>query len=700
MQLKPSPLHLAVVMALSTYTMTQPATAAEAAVDQEVVEIRGSSATENSETYQAPATRSATGLALAPRETPQALTSVNRQQMEDFGLDNLNDVLAITPGVNVERVETDRTYYTARGFDITNFQLDGLGVPAVYGNQMGDLDTALYDRVEVLRGANGLMSGSGNPSATVNLVRKRPTRETQASGNISAGSWERYRMQGDLSGAINDAGTVRGRAVIALEDGKSYLDRYEKQRDLFYGVLEADLSETTLLTLGHSRQQDDSDSPLWGALPMQFTDGTPTDYDVSTSTSADWSYWNNRTLNTFAELRETLANGWTATARLTHTETESDSKLFYVYGTPDPDTGLGLKAYPSRYDMETEQWVADLHASGPFELGGREHELIVGAQWFRSEVWDESNYGQGIGTDLSATGAFDGRYPEPAFDAGVDGSDWEHKQGSLYGAGRFSLTDSLHLLAGLKAVTLESEGSSYGSSRNTEYDLELVPYAGLTYDLNETYTWYASYTEIFEAQEEQDQNRRLLDPLTGSTYETGIKADLFEGRAHGSISVFRSEQENVPELAGTFGNGQSYYRGVDGVTSKGFEADLSGELMPGWQANAGYAYVDIEDADGNRTKTETPRHMLKLATTYHIPSMPALKVGGSVRWQDEVSSAVATQDAYALVDLMASYRINASMTATLNINNVTDEKYINSVRWAQAYYGAPRNAMLTLGWKY
>lgn len=700
MQLKPSPLHLAVVMALSTYTMTQPAIAAEAAVDQEVVEIRGSASTENSETYQAPATRSATGLALTPLETPQALTSVNRQQMDDFGLDNLNDVLAITPGVNVERVETDRTYYTARGFDITNFQLDGLGVPAVYGNQMGDLDTALYDRVEVLRGANGLMTGSGNPSATVNLVRKRPTRETQVSANISAGSWERYRLQGDLSGAINDAGTVRGRAVVALEDGKSYLDRYEKQRDLFYGVLEADLSETTLLTLGHSRQQDDSDSPLWGALPMQFTDGTPTDYDVSTSTSADWSYWNNQTLNTFAELRETLANGWTATARLTHTETESDSKLFYVYGTPDPDTSLGLKSYPSRYDMETEQWVADLHASGPFELGGREHELIVGAQWFRSEIWDESNYGQGIGTDLSASGAFDGSYPEPAFDAAVDGSEWVHKQSSAYTAGRFSLTDNLHLLAGLKAVTLESEGSSYGSSRDTEYDLELVPYAGLTYALNDTYTWYASYTEIFEAQEEQDENRSLLDPLTGTTYETGIKADLFGGRAYGSVSIFRSEQENVPELAGTFGDGQSYYRGVDGVSSKGFEADLSGELMPGWQANAGYSYVDIEDADGNRTKTETPRHMLKLATTYRIPSMPQLKVGGSVRWQDEVSSAVATQDAYTLVDLMASYRIDKNLTATLNINNVTDEKHINSVRWAQAYYGAPRNVMLTLGWKY
>ncbi|MBP0048756.1 TonB-dependent siderophore receptor [Marinobacterium sp. AK62] len=697
MQFKRNPLYYAVTVALATGTLSISAKAEEKSVEQDVVEIK---AVASDQGYEAPVSRSATGLALSPLETPQALTSVSRQQMDDFGLDDLNAVLESTPGVSVERVETDRTYYTARGFDITNFQLDGLGVPAVYGNQMGDLDTALYERVEVLRGANGLMSGSGNPSATVNLVRKRPTRDSRVALDVTAGSWDRYRLQGDVSGTLNETGSVRGRAVLALEDKDSYLDRYEKERTLFYGVIEADLSASTLLTLGHSRQRDNADSPLWGALPMQYTNGNPTDYDPSTSTSADWSYWNNETLNTFAELQQTLGHGWVLTGRLTHTDTDSDSKLFYVYGTPDATTGTGLAAYPSRYDMQTEQIIADAQITGPLLIGGREHEMILGAQWFKSDVWDESNYGQGIGTALTEEEAFDGSYPEPAFDASVDGSEWTHKQASLYGAGRFSLTDRFNLIAGLKAVTLESEGESYGSTRNTEYDLELVPYAGLTYALNDTYTWYASYTEIFEAQEEQDQNRSLLDPLTGSTYETGLKASLFEGQAYAAVSLFQSTQQNVAELAGAFGNGQSYYRGVDGVTSQGVEVDLSGELAPGWHMNAGYTYLDIEDAEGNRTKTETPRHLVKLSSTYRLQSLPGLTLGGSVRWQDEVSSSVAEQDAYALVDMMARYEINPNLTASLNINNLTDEKYINSVRWAQAYYGAPRNAMFKLSWRY
>jgi outer membrane receptor for ferric coprogen and ferric-rhodotorulic acid len=108
--------------------------------------------------------------------------------MEDFRLDTINDVLANT-GVTVEKVETNRTYYTARGFDITNFQMDGIGVPMTYSLQYGDIDMAMFDRVEIVRGANGLSSSTGNPSATVNFIRKRPTDDFQASAGLTIGSW-------------------------------------------------------------------------------------------------------------------------------------------------------------------------------------------------------------------------------------------------------------------------------------------------------------------------------------------------------------------------------------------------------------------------------------------------------------------------------------------------------------------------------
>ena len=117
--------------------------------------------------------QSATKLGLTIKETPQSISVVSRALMDDFSLDDINSVLESTPGVTVEQIETDRTYFKARGFEITNFQVDGLGIPQSSGSIQGTLDTSIYDRVEIVRGANGLMTGAGNPSATVNMVLKK-----------------------------------------------------------------------------------------------------------------------------------------------------------------------------------------------------------------------------------------------------------------------------------------------------------------------------------------------------------------------------------------------------------------------------------------------------------------------------------------------------------------------------------------------
>ncbi|WP_029219497.1 TonB-dependent receptor plug domain-containing protein [Xanthomonas cassavae] len=149
--------------------------AAERARTLDTVEVQA----ERTDGYTLRKTDSATRLALTPLETPQSVSTISRQQMDDFALNNANEVLALAAGVNVERVETDRTYYTARGFDILNFQVDGLGLPFTNGLAEGDVDTAIYQRIDVLRGANGLLSSTGNPSATVNLRVGRDSCKTQ-----------------------------------------------------------------------------------------------------------------------------------------------------------------------------------------------------------------------------------------------------------------------------------------------------------------------------------------------------------------------------------------------------------------------------------------------------------------------------------------------------------------------------------------
>lgn len=680
---------------------------------------RTQASSEATGSYAVEATSTTMKMGLTHRETPQSVTVVTREQMDDFAQDDINDVLEGTTGVTVESVETDRTYYTSRGFDINNFQYDGVGLPAVYDNVQGELDTAFFDRIEVVRGANGLMTGSGNPAATVNFIRKRPTAETNGSIAVTGGSWDKKRIVGDVSGSVSESGAVRGRVVAGYEDKDSYLDRYSNEKQMFYGVIEADLTDTTLLTLGHSIQTSDTDSPLWGALPLFYTDGTATDFARSTSTSSDWSYWDNTQHNSFVELQQELAGGWRAQGTVFRLESESESELFYQFGTPDPQTGDGLMAYPSQYDLDVEQWVVDAYATGPFNLANRTHELVLGATWSRSETVDESRYGQGIGTALPPLDEWDGNYPRPSFDAGVGGSDWTDREVATYAAARWSLTDQLTAITGLRLTWLDSEGVSYGNTKTTRYDAVETPYAGLIYDLSDDHSVYASYTEIFTPQTEVDINRDRLDPIDGVNYELGLKSEFADDRVNTTVALFQTEQQNVAEAAGTIPNSpDTYYRGMDGLQSRGVELEFVGDVTDRIQLFAGYTFVDIEDADGNAAKSFVPEHLAQLRGTWKVPGVDGLKVGSEIRWQSEISqeqgvattgpnagdTIVTEQDSYAVVDLMASYDFARNWNATLNVNNVTDEKYIESLKKfgtsAQGFYGAPANASLTVSWVY
>ena len=145
--------------------------------------------------YLAVEAETATKLGISIKETPQSVRVVTRALMDDFSLDDVNQVLETTPGVSVEKIETDRTYYKARGFDILNFQVDSLGLPQERGSLQGTLDTAIYQRIEVVMGANGMMTGAGNPSATVNFIRKRPTADLRADVSVTAGSWSNKRVE-------------------------------------------------------------------------------------------------------------------------------------------------------------------------------------------------------------------------------------------------------------------------------------------------------------------------------------------------------------------------------------------------------------------------------------------------------------------------------------------------------------------------
>ena len=652
--------------------------------------------------------QSATKLGLTIKETPQSISVVSRALMDDFSLDDINAVLESTPGVTVEQIETDRTYFKARGFEITNFLIDGLGTPQSSGSIQGTLDTAIYDRVEIVRGANGMMTGAGNPSATVNMVLKKPTYTTQAHASASYGSWNNKRVDIDVSTPINDEHAVR--AVFTKQNKESYLDRYETDKTIAYLAYEGKLTDDTLLSINYVNEQKDADSPLWGALPLYYTDGSATNYDESTSTAADWSYWDNSAERVYVTLEQNLSATWVAKARYAHIKNEQNSELFYVYGTPDKETGLGLTGYASRYDYKDTQDLFDLYASGKFELFSLEHDLSFGISQASMDFNDQSLYDYTTGNgfpDMPDLTTWDGVIPEATLVDSPNGSDVQNTQRSAYISTRIKLAEPLSILAGVRYTDWETKGVAYDVVQ-TRDDSELIPYIGTVYDFTESFSAYASYTETFVPQKELDINAEQLAPVIGKSAEVGLKAQLLGEQVFVTLAYFDAKQNGLAvALPNSTPNDTRYYA-ADGINSDGFEIELSGRLTDDLSASISFSNLSI---DGDElVKDYTPENQLKMAATYQVPFIDGLTLGANYRWQDSISrvqvkdaagDALVTtkQGAYGLLDLMATYEITQNVGVTFNVNNTTDEKYIHSLYWAQGYYGAPRNYSLSVNWQ-
>ena len=700
------------------YVLLPAASAANGAMELMPLSISGKapgSTTEGSGSYTTESSSSSTRLNLSLKETPQSVTVLTRQRMEDQKLDTLTDALDATAGITVirESIGADSTPYLSRGFAISNYEIDGVPTSSRMDNYTQN--TAMYDRVEVVRGATGLISGLGNPSATINLIRKRPTQAPQVLLSAEAGSWDRYGLSVDVGGALNEAGNVRGRFVADQKDQHAWIDRFNQEISTLYGISEFDLSESTLLTLGFSHQVTHANAPMRTGFPLFTTTGALTDIKRSFNSSPDWSYYDRKQSSLFTSIEQHFANGWSGKLEYSHARNDYDTVATYMTGDIDAATGAGAFLMPTRWQASPEQDNLDAYLTGAFPFLGREHELITGVTLSRIEERGTANYGgwQRRGTydgDIDNIYTWNGQAPKPRFTK-IGESDLTETQYAAYLTSRWHLTDAASLILGTRVVDWNREttnriyGGATTKTERTETGI-VIPYAGLVYDLDDTWTAYASYTQIFNPQNAniRDVSGSPLDPQEGTGYEIGLKAGFYEGRLNASLALFRVEQDNLAVADGDNlqPNNFQAYRAESGTTSEGVELELNGEIREGWQLTGGYSYSVSFDDDDKRIVTEIPRNSVKLFTTYRLPgALDKLTVGGGVNWQSETgynTSYATTQSSYALTSLMARYQISPSLSATLNVNNLFDKEYYSTT--AAGLYGAPRNFMTTLRYAY
>lgn len=705
---------------------------------------RGES-TEGSGSYAA--SRVSLGKGQDIREIPQSISVVTRQRIEDQALSTVGEVMQQTTGVTVNYAGAGglggaATSFLSRGFEIGNVQIDGASVDA-FSQQLFDPNLAMYDSVQVVRGANGLFSGNGEPGGAINLVRKRPTEHKQLLASAALGSWNRKQLELDAAGPLNADGSVRGRAVIAHTDREFFYRTADAKNTLLYGIVEADLGRTTKLSIGAS--YDKLASTPWREGLPRAANGDDLRLPRSTALMAGWSHYDKTAKELFAQLDQQLAGDWKLKAQINYQKVDSDARLANLNGAIDPVTGNGAGWNGSSNDFRSEKKSLDLHASGPFSLLGRTHQLLIGADWTRVSD-DQDTYYSEMGTPGPSTNiySFDPSKVPAAVSERMTRSypGYGATQKGLYGRVNLSLTDKLTAIVGGRYASyayntpfinynvngsIRSSGRSYYSESGI-----FTPYAGLVYDLSAQWTAYGSVSEIYKSQANNLQGPlpgTPLEAIKGRNLELGVKGELADGKLNTALALYRIERTgqaardprypdtNVGDLGLT-----CCYIAQGKIVSQGVDAEISGQIARGWNLFAGYTY------NHNRNKTDpsqlvyssiTPKHLFKLWSTYQLPgTLSPWTLGGGVMLQSstyvsgkansynpgsgQFDGALVpfqfTQAGYAVWNASLQYRINRSWTATLNVNNLFDKTYYKTVGSASGgnWYGDPRNATLTL----
>lgn len=693
---------------LTGNTLTLQPPASGNALELSSVTISGKapgSITEGTGSYTTGSTSSSTRLNLTPRETPQSITVITRQRMEDQKLDNLVDALDATTGVIVKpfSMGADAPQIWSRGSTINNFQIDGVPTSASLANYLQS--TTAYDRIEVVRGATGMMSGMGSPSATINMIRKRPTFDPQASVTVEAGTWDRYGTGLDVSGPLTESGNVRGRFAADYKTQHAWTDNYEQENTSLFGITEVDLTENTLLSVGFNHVKRHTDSQT-RQFPIMDVAGRKISTDPSDNDSPDWSYYDHTLSSIFTSVEHKFDSGWSLKSELTFSKYHYDALIAAFQGTVDLSTGAGGRVLSNHYASTVDQQSLDTYLTGPFSLLGREHELIAGVTLSTLEA-RSPNYTQSTPTyfipnyrDWVHTS------PEPSYTKTGKIETHEY-QYSAYLSTRLSLSDDTKLIIGSRVTdwkrNRDTENTVTGAkakNRSRESGV-FIPYIGLTHDLDDTWTVYTSYTKIFnpQAYDVRDINDQALPPEEGTSYEAGIKASLNDGRLNSSLAVFKTEQESLAVWDGVTRS----YSLENGTDTEGVELEFNGELAQGWNLSTGYVYSVTRNSNDERIVTRAPRNSFKAFTTYRLPGdLEKFTVGGGFNWESKTGDnlKVYTQESYALFNLMGRYNINENVSLTANLNNVFNKEYYVATNGFFGVHGAPRNVMTTLKYNF
>ncbi|WP_420231179.1 TonB-dependent siderophore receptor [Pseudomonas sp. ABY48] len=655
------------------------------------------------------------------KEIPQSITVMTRKQMDDQNLVSLKDAVNQTTGIVGLQGVGQGMILSSRGFQIDDWQYDG--VPILRNNySLGNWatqDLIFFDRLEIMRGAAGLLQGTGSPGGAVNLVRKRGQHAPTVTLTGKAGSWDHYGLQLDAGGPLNQAGNIRGRVVIDEDQSNSFIDHAWSKTHSLYGALDIDLNEDTTLGFAVSQSNGESRGNIRG-LP-RYANGSMPDVSRSTYTGARWNRSEIDVTTYYTDLEHRFNEDWAFKVGAVYMTEDNQAKNQRVQklGGLNPD-GSGVQYADFVTDFQSTKSGLDMNLIGKFEALSMEQEVMLGGNFSQLETDDK--YARTFNSTSDSIFDLNNDRPDISYESLINSpngrgvlSKYDIRQKGVYGTWRVKPIDDLTLVLGsrvswydfsYKSKMQDSAGiTRLDPSTGTESGV-VTPYGGIIYDLSREWAVYASYTDVFTPQTEVSPSGSVLKPIVGTNYEVGLKGELMDGRVNTSLAVFRYDHENrAIDIPGC--NDVNCSSASGKVRSQGFDAEISGEVIDNLQLFAGYTYnttkyLEEPGKEGVVFSNWTPKHMLRVWGNYQLTgdwSRVSTGLGFTTQSHTLVYQEKTDVPGYTVWNARIGYQLTPEIALALNANNLFDKTYITS-----AYnqldgnnnFGDPRNLMFSV----
>ncbi|MFC3608858.1 TonB-dependent siderophore receptor [Stutzerimonas tarimensis] len=652
--------------------------------------------------YRAQRSASATGTDTPISETPQSLSVIPAQVLEDLDSPRIERALDFAGGVARQNDFGGLTLYgySVRGLATSEFYKDGYSVNRGY---MNSPDAANIERVEVLKGPVSSLYGRGDPGGTINIVSKRPQSQPFTRIDLSAGRWDRYRSTLDVNTPLDDEATMALRLNAALEDHDSFRDHRAGERQLLAPSFSWTMSPDTRLLMQaevvRNRQVFDrgvlAPGNRLGLVQRSAYFGEPSDGYVSN---------NNETLQ--AELEHDLNDGWSLRLAKHYKQGRLNG---YATESAVLQADQRTLARDLRYrDSKWQDAITQFELRGQIYTGDIEHNLLIGAEYERYAL-DQRLLRSADTRLIDIYMPVYGR-PRPAFVTGPDGRS-THINELVYNRAlnlqnQLRLNDRLSALIGARYDHYDQRlDNEVAGTRAEQTHEKITPRVGALYQLTPEVGLFANASRSFKPNGGAGANGSPFDPEEGIGYEAGVKFDLLDNRLGITLAAFHLSKKNVL-TADRNETGFSIAAGE--VRSRGFDAQFSGQLTDAIRVIGAYAYVDAEVRRDNTLEVggrllNVPRHSGSLMTVYDFQDghLHGLEVGGAVNYVGNRAGETENPDfelpSYATVDLLARYKATDNLTLGLNLNNAFDRTYYErsySNLWVMP--GEPRNLAFSL----